>query len=523
MIPLFSVEQNRNADIYAIEKLQIPGIVLMENASRSIIEAFFNNFPEVNICDEIGIICGKGNNGGDGFAVARQLVNRGFKVNVLSIPERNGIKGDALINYNILSRLVKYNSNLKIKHFKSPKDLSVLAKCSVIFDALLGTGTKGELKEPYSLIINKLNSFNAIKIAIDLPSGLDVHNSTGSVIFNADLTVTLGEVKTGLFYGKGYENAGKIEKGSIGIGEEYFDGLQVNNYLIEPEDALQGLPEKTKSIHKYSAGKALVIAGSGSFPGAAALTANSCLKAGAGAVVLAFPNSIKQIIYHKITSATVSNYDDSGTEMLSKKNIEELKPKIEWADVVAVGPGIGRSPETVQAVKFLIQKYPSKTFVLDADAVFALNSVYNKINLRNNVLTPHHKEFAGLIGVSLQELEQNILKLGKKFSMSTKAYLVLKGAPTILFNPRGEVFINSTGNAGMAKFGMGDVLTGIIASLIAQNKIIEDSIISSVYLHSLTADLLLDKLTEFSINAEDIIINLPESIKFLRRSIVRNT
>jgi len=524
MIPLFTVEQNRNADMYAIEQLRISGVVLMENASRSIVETVFEKFKDINIFDEIGIISGKGNNGGDGFAVARQLVNRGFKVNVISIPKRNEIKGDALVNYNILTRLAIKNKNLKLKHFNSLRDLALLKNCSFIFDAVLGTGTKGKLKEPYVQIINKLNSFPAYKISIDLPSGLDVHNATGDVVFDADLTVTLGELKTGLFYGKGYVNSGEIGKGSIGIGSEYFDDLIVENYLVEPEDAYIGLPFKNKDIHKYSAGKVLVIAGSGSLPGASFLTTESVLKSGAGAVFLAFPQSIKELAQGRLKSAITLPYKDDD-ECLNKESLKDIHTKMNWADVVAIGPGLGRDPQTIEALLTIFEHHKTTKFVIDADAIFALNGKYKDFHLKDNVVTPHHKEFADLLGIELSIVENDLLNFGKRFVKETGSYLVLKGAPTIIFNPQGEVFINSTGNPGMAKFGSGDVLTGIITGFLAQThgKNIEKSLISAVYLHSLSADLLVETNSELCINSEDILENLPNAIKFLEDSIVPNT
>ncbi len=524
MVPLFSVDQNRNADKYAIEQLRIPGVVLMENASRSIIEAVFEKFNDINIFDEIGIVAGRGNNGGDGFSVARQLVNRGFKVNVISIPKKNEIKGDALVNYNVLTRLAKRNKNLKLKHFNSLGDLTILKNCSFIFDAVLGTGTKGKLKEPYTQIIDKLNSFPAYKISIDLPSGLDVHNASGDVVFNADLTVSLGELKTGLFYYKGYIYTGEIVKGSIGIGTEYFDDLSVENYLIEPEDAYMGLPYKAKDLHKYSAGKVLVVAGSGSLPGASFLTTESALKSGAGAVFLVFPKSIKELAQARLKSAITIPYKDDN-EYLSMKGLKDIHTKMNWADVVAIGPGLGRELQTVEALLTIFEHHKTTKFVIDADAIFALNGKYKNYNLKNNIITPHHKEFADLLGVELSTLENDLLNFGKRFVKETGSYLVLKGAPTIVFNPQGEVFINSTGNPGMAKFGSGDVLTGIIAGFLAQThgKNIEKALISAVYLHSLSADLLAEINSELCINSEDILKNLPKAIKFLEDSIVPNT
>jgi len=521
MIPLFKSQHVRAADSYAINKLGMPGIMLMENAAISIKDAIFKEFPKITSDYSFGIICGKGNNGGDGFTLARQLLIDGFNVKIISLAKEKELKGDALVNYKITKKIIRHYSKSTFVTYTSLKTLELLKKCYIIIDALLGTGSKGELREPYKAIIQKLNSFKKIKIAIDIPTGLNLENASGTTIFNSDLTVTLAELKTGLFYEKGYLTSGKVVKGSIGIGDHYFNSIDVNEYLIEPEDALIGLPEKGKNIEKYSAGKALIIAGSGDMPGAAIFATNGCMISGTGAGFLAFPKSVKIIPQKKINSAIVLPYNDSSKEYLSVENIEEIKEKINWADVIAIGPGLGRKIETIEAVHRILKLFPKKKMVLDADAIYALkNSVYKKFDLENKVLTPHHKEFADLLGISLGELKPNIIKFGKRFVKQTKSFLVLKGAPTIIFSPKGDIFINTAGNAGMAKFGTGDVLTGIITSFISQNKDIEKSVISAVYIHSLTADLLLKKETEFGLIPEKIYKNINKTILFLRKSIV---
>jgi len=521
MIPLFTTDQIRKADNYAINKLGISGVVLMENASLSIFNSIQNNFPELDMFDSIGIVCGKGNNGGDGFALARHFINNEFSVKILLVAKEKELKGDALINYSILKRLVKKRVNSEIILFKTKRDLTKLSSCSVIVDALLGTGAKGEIFDPYKSIIEYLNKLDTIKIAVDLPSGLDLINSTGTTIFNSDLTVTLAEFKTGLFYGKGYEVCNKVEKGSIGIGVEYFDELKVDDYMIEPEDALIGLPHKKKSIHKYSAGKVLVIAGSGLLPGAATLTANSALAAGAGAVVLAFPKSIRDIAHSKLAEATLFPYEDNGDEIFKEQNVNELKDRLEWADIIAIGPGLGRDDETSKAVLKLVKKYNYKKMVIDADAVIALGkNNYSKVNLRGKILTPHLNEFAQLLGIPIKKLRNNMLSIGKKFSQNSGSILILKGAPSIIFTQNGEALINSTGNEGMAKFGTGDVLTGMLAGFNSFSDTLEETTISSVYLHSLSADLLVAEKTKYSITATEIMENLPNAIKFLGNSLI---
>lgn len=524
MIPLFHTDQIREADNYAISQLGIPGIVLMENASLNIFSSILDFVPNLNTGDKIGVLTGKGNNGGDGLAVARHFINNGFDVKIISMSDGAELKGDALTNFKITSNLIKRNNNSHITKYQKASDLNKLKDCIIIIDALLGTGAKGELKEPYQTIVEKVNDFNAVRVAVDIPTGLNADEGSGKTVFDADLTGSLGEYKRGLFFGKGYAKAGKVVKGSIGIGSEYFDSLEVGDYLIEPEDAFDGLPQKKIDMHKYSAGKVLTIAGSGSLPGAAVFTANSVIKGGAGASVLAFPKSIKSIAQEKLESPTLHAYEDLNNECLSKENIDDIQYRINWADVIAMGPGLGREEQTVSAIQEILKKYKYKKFVIDADGVFALGKeVYKKVDLKDKVLTPHHKEFADLLGITVEELENDLLGTGKNFVQETKSFLVLKGAPTMIFNPAGECFVNSTGNPGMAKFGVGDVLTGIIAAFMAHSDDIESAIISAVYIHSLAGDMLLKELTEYGISATDLMENIPYAIKFIKNSILQST
>lgn len=517
MIPLYSTKQIRKLDDYAINKLGLPGVVLMENASREI----FNNISTSFEFNSIGFVCGKGNNGGDGFAAARHFVNAGYKVKVVYLGEQGELPPDSKMNFTVLKKMDLYKSNLSIIKYKSTKNLSSFNKVDIICDALLGSGSHGNLREPYLAIVHYLNKLQKFKVAIDIPTGLDVDKGFGEDIFHSDLTVTLGGFKKGLFFGNGYLYSGQIEKGSIGISDDYVNSFNTNEYLVEPEDALTGLPVKKKDIHKYSAGKVLSIAGSESFPGAAVLTSRAVLKIGAGASILGFPKSVRSFIQKKLGEVVVESYDDVNKGYFSEKNVDVLNQRIKWADVLIIGPGLGRDKNTQDAVIKLLKQYHRKKIVIDADAIFALNSgKYKGLNLNNFVLTPHHAEFANLIGISVSDLQKDILKQGKGFAKKTGAYLILKGAPTMIFTPGGDSLINSTGNPSLAKFGTGDVLAGFVGGLLAQQKDTEKALVTAVYIHSLIADLLMAKKTEYSVMANDLINGLPDAIKFLRNSFV---
>jgi NAD(P)H-hydrate epimerase len=520
MIPLYSTKQIRQIDEYAINKLGIPGVVLMENASREIFQKI-SELVEYSGFPRIGFVCGKGNNGGDGFAAARHFSNAGYEIVVIYLGTEKEMSDDCKFNFQVLKKLASVNKKIIIKKFTSVSSLNSLKEYSVVCDALLGSGSKGSLREPYLSIIKYLNKLEAFKVAIDIPTGLNADTGFAENSFSADFTITLGQLKKGLFLGDGYVYSGEVEKGGIGIPDSLYEKFTPTEYLIEPEDALQGLPVKAKNLHKYSAGKVLTIAGSGSLPGAAVLTSASALKIGAGASILCFPKSARELVHKKLGEVVVRAYEDLGKEYLSKKNIEELEEKIKWADVIAIGPGLGREKETQKAVISFLKRFHSKKIVIDADALFALGqNRYKKLNLKNSVLTPHHAEFANLIGISNSELKKDILKYGKAFIKRTKAYLVLKGAPTIIFTPEGDALINTTGNPALAKFGTGDVLTGFIAGLISQTKNIEKAVVSAVYIHSLAADILARKRTKLDIIASDIQNYIPQTIKFLVNSLV---
>lgn len=518
MIPLYSTSEIRNLDSFAIKRLEVPGIVLMENAAIGIYESILERVENIKC---VGVICGKGNNGGDGYAVARHFSNAGFDVKVLSLGSQKEMSEDCKINFRILKNLSDQRKNLIIKSYKSIKDVNWFKDCNIIIDAILGSGFIGELKEPYLSIVKSLNKLSAYKCAVDVPTGLNADCGYGTELFNCGLTVTLGEFKRGLFIGKGYEFCGEVVLKEIGIGTDYFNSINSDTYLIEPEDVYSNLPKRGKSVHKYSAGKVLTIAGSYKYPGAASLTSQSALIAGAGASVLAIPESTKKLIHKDILEVVVESYGNEKTKYFDNNGLKSLQQKISWADVVAIGPGLGREEETIKAVQNFLLNQDFKFAVIDADALFALDeSFLKKVKLKKCILTPHISEFSSMIGIEPDLIKKDILRYGKDFAQKHECVLVLKGAPTTIFNKDGEAFINSVGNSGMAKFGSGDVLTGIIAGLLSQNKNLENSAIQGVYLHSLAADLLLTEKPISNYIASDIINNYPNAVKFLEDSFV---
>lgn len=518
MIPLYSTAQIRNFDSFAINSLNVPSIVLMENAAKNISNLILGKFENLN---SVGIICGKGNNGGDGFAVARHLSNSGLKIICIYIGDENEMSDDCRTNYRILSNISKNRKNVRIKKFISLDDIAKLKNTDVIIDAILGSGFSGELKEPILSIIKKINSYSNKKVAIDVPTGLNSDSGYGSLVFNADMTITLGEFKKGLFISKGYESCGEIFLEEIGVGRDYFDKIITSAYLVEQEDIYSFLPKRSKTLNKYSAGKVLSISGSYDYPGAAILTSGSAFLSGAGAVILAVPDLVKKYIYKNLPEVVIQVYGNKNSKFINADDYQNLQQKIKWSDVVALGSGLGREDETIEFVNLFLSKKEYKSCVIDADALFAIKDNLNKINFSNCILTPHLGEFSFLINTPVEDIKKDIINYGIEFTKKHKTTLVLKGAPTIIFNKEGKSFVNSSGNSGLAKFGSGDVLTGIISGLLSQSKNILQSSIAGVYIQGLIADLLKIKKSEYSIMSSEIMKNIPISINFLRSSFAK--
>ncbi|HSL90105.1 MAG TPA: NAD(P)H-hydrate epimerase, partial [Ignavibacteriaceae bacterium] len=413
MIPLYTTSNIREIDNYAINSLGVPGVVLMENAAIGIIDAMDEKLDLHSNTIKIGIVCGKGNNGGDGYAVARHLSNLGHKIKVITFGSEKDMSDDCKINYNILNNLASSRQHISIKKYKSFKDLKFLSDSNIIVDAILGTGVTGDLKSPLSDTIKYLNSLPAIRLAIDIPTGLNADTGQGEDVFNSDFTVTLGDYKRGLFIVDGSKFSGEIIRKEIGIGSDFLQKFSVQDYLIEPEDIYKLLPVKGKSINKYTAGKVFIIAGSGKYPGAADLTSQSALRSGAGAVILAFPESPRKMIQRKLAEIVFETYD-SDFDGLTTNAVKNFKDKINWADVLAVGPGIDRNPDTMDAVLQLLKTRKNKPLVLDADGLYALkNGAFKNFNLSNVILTPHLGEFSNLIDLPIHKVKEDLLSYGK--------------------------------------------------------------------------------------------------------------
>lgn len=502
-------------DRYAIDTLKIPGLILMENAGRGVVEMMEKHFGSM-AGKTVIIVCGKGNNGGDGYVVARHLFNRGARIVVVLIGEAFELKGDAKVNFESIRKIAskfKTDGKLQIKELKSKRSLKLLPKADIIVDAIFGTGFSGEVREPYKSIIDWINKTKCKKVSIDIPSGVNADNGeVSNVAVKADLTVTMALRKIGLITGEGRSYAGKVEVVDISMPSETLKKLQT--FIVGADDVRRVLPRRPINAHKHSVGKIFVLAGSTGFTGAAAMTASTAMKAGAGAVILGTPKSVYPILAKKLTEVMVEPLIDTEEGTLSLAAYDKVITHLKWSDLMICGPGISRNPETCQLVWRLISEYDKK-ILIDADG---LNNLSEKISFLKNhrsreiIITPHTGELSRLTGLSSTEIEKNRVTIAKQVAKQFRLTLVLKGAPTITADEDGKVYINSTGNPGMASAGMGDILAGLIGGLWSQGMDRTDAAYSGVYLHGRAGDLAKNKFGEKSLLAMDVQDFLPKSI-----------
>lgn len=509
----FVLNANEMAQIdrFTIEEIKIPGVVLMENAGRGVVEEIEIFLGDV-VDKHILIFCGKGNNGGDGYVIARHLNNRGAKVDIFLASKKEAIKGDALINLKILE-----NMGLDIREISSVDQIPDFNRIDLIVDALLGTGVTGAVTGFFAELIDYMNALPAPIVSVDLPSGMEADTGVvyGSCI-KADITITLANLKTGLLFSPARDQAGEIVVVDISVPPEVSEKFHGHKFLVEQNDIRRRLPRRKLDAHKTSCGKVAVFAGSVGMTGAATLASIATLQVGAGLTKLGIPASLNPILEQKVTEVMTVPLAETEVQSISIKAKDQIADLLDWAEVLAVGPGLSTHPETVEFVKWLL-KSVEKPMVLDADG---LNALTNSPEFIKNypadlVITPHPGELARLINRSIGDIQKDRLNIIRKLTQDWGKVIVLKGGPTVTAAPNGDLFINSTGNPGMATGGSGDVLTGVIAGLLAQKLNVTDAAIVGVYLHGLAADLAADDLSEMGMIAGDISDYLPAAIKEL--------
>ena len=512
----------RRIDQDTIEGIGIPGIVLMETAGSAIVRAIERHYPT---CQRIGILAGKGNNGGDGIVIARQLAHVGGDVRIFLVSPPDSFTGEAHINLQIAKRLgLQIEEILTDTGFYDTGDVpTTLASCELFVDAIFGTGLRGAVRSPIASIINAINSLPIPVLSVDLPSGLDA--DTGHPLgtcLQADRTVTIGLPKRGLLMHPGAELAGKLEVVDIGFPEQVVDAQDIKVNWTTATQASQWVPPRPPASHKGSYGRVLVVAGSTGMTGAAALASEAALRAGAGLVTLATPkhlNPILEGLLPEVMTLPLPETEAGSLAVSATSAILEFAEKTK--SVLAIGPGLSQHSETVSLVHELIRENReqglSLRMVIDADGLNALSQDRNIISLldRETVLTPHPGEMARLTDASVSTLEKDRIHTAQQFASEHSLTLVFKGAPTVSADANGEVWINSTGNPGMGTGGMGDVLTGVIAGLMAQGIASETAAALGVYLHGLAGDIAAEALGRHGLIASDVLKAVPQAIASL--------
>ena len=510
-------EQMRICDRYAIEKLHIPGLVLMENAGRGVVDEICRTYGSL-YGKSVLIFCGKGNNGGDGFVIARHLNRLGADVVVYFLGRASDLKGDAKTNYQILASISADESitgSLKILEAATPQALRSIPRSDFAIDAIFGTGFDGAIGGVHRKAIEFINRSSAKRIAVDMPSGLNPDDGlVESVAVKADLTVTMAFRKCGLTLSKASDYTGRVKVVDIGIAPAQIAASQKpDTFRIHAEDVRSALPKRPLTSHKYSFGKIYVLAGATGYTGAAAMVANSALRSGGGMVVLGTPKSVYPILAKKLNEVIVEPLKETVNGTISLAAIDSIRKRIEWSDVLVVGPGLTKDPETQQVILEILKNSRATTLV-DADGLSAVpvsSAVWRSNRSKEVILTPHVGELSRFVGIDANQIEDGRIEITRQIAERLGVTLILKGAPTITASKDGTVYINSTGNPGMATAGTGDILSGIIAGLLSQDMSPAIAAYAGVYLHGLAGDIAQERIGARSVMAMDLYEVLPDA------------
>jgi hydroxyethylthiazole kinase-like uncharacterized protein yjeF len=505
--------QMKEIDRRTIEEIGIPGPVLMENAGIRITAAIVKRFPRI-VEEHIVVIAGKGNNGGDGFVVARHLYNMGARPTVLLLAGKEEAKGDAALNLAIAERI-------GIEIIETPTEAEWKKHrieawhASVIVDAIFGTGLLKPAEGLFAAAIEDINKSKAFKVAVDIPSGLssDVHLVTGPAI-KADLTVALAAPKIGHVLPPAEDYVGELVVADISVPAFLFDEPSLKLEFVEKAKLAPYFKKRPKDSHKGNYGHLFILAGSLGKTGAAVMAGTAALRTGAGLVTVGTPQSCLPMIARPMKELMTEALPETPQKTLSAAALPLIVDLMKGKNAVLIGPGISTNPSTAKLATSLLPKIKIPV-VIDADGLNILAD--NPDALRSlpkpAVLTPHPGEFARLVRRSIKDVLDHRLELVPRFAESHGIFIVFKGYRTLIATPEGRVYINPTGNPGMATGGSGDVLSGMIASLLMQEKDVLGATLAAVYLHGLSGDIAARKLGERGLIAGDLIKYLPKALK----------
>ena len=518
---VLNAAQMREADRRTVDDIGIPSLVLMENAGRqtvAAIEAMYSDLAD----RQVAVLCGRGNNGGDGFVVARTLAQRGVDVSVFLIGRVSEVRGDARINLDILGRL-----GLTVVEVADSQawelHLSEVSDCTLIVDAIFGTGLNAPISGFIESVVADVNASGIPVVAIDLPSGLsaDSPEPIGPSI-EAGLTVTLAAPKVSLVLPPAETRAGDIVIADIGIPGEVLDAVDGPLVdLLTRASMRELIAPRSADSHKGDYGRVLIVAGSRGKTGAAYLSAVGALRSGAGLVTIATPAGCQEVVAAMGPEYMTEALPETG-EGLDPDAVDRV---LEIArDVLAIGPGLGQAAGTREFIRRLVDR-ATMTLVIDADGLNAFVGDPDRLSGREGrdiIITPHPGEMARLVGMSTDEVQASRLEIAGNFAAAHHVFVVLKGHRTLIATPDRKIFINPTGNPGMATGGTGDVLTGMIAAWLAQLLDAEAACKLAVYLHGLAGDLAEADEGEVAMTAADVAGHLGDAMLELtgRRRIV---
>jgi len=510
---IITAAEMRETDRVTSERFGVPSHDLMENAGSAVAHFVLLRYPSAS---RIGVICGKGNNGGDGFVAARKLHEAGKAVRVLLLAEQKELRGDAaqmFARLPVAPVLVRSSAELKQEAARTVFDSDLL------IDAILGTGFRPPLSGVYAEAIAAMNASSAMVVAVDIPSGADADlmgEQVGSVA-RADAIVTFTAPRQAHVFGGLTQGTTSISP--IGSPDEAIvSSLRLN--LITPREIVPLIGPRPAASNKGNFGHVLVVGGSLGKAGAAAMAGMAVLRSGAGLSTVAVPKSILPTVAGFHPELMTEPLAETKVGSISLRALRGLNQLAEGMTVLAIGPGISRVPETSKLVRSLV-KEQDLPVVLDADGLNAFANRAGELNGkgRSLVVTPHPGEMARLLGATIAAVQRDRINVARKFARERQVIVVLKGHRTLIADSSGEVWVNTTGNPGMSTGGTGDILTGMAAGMVAQSpKRVLDAIIAAVYLHGLAGDVGREQMGEHSLVATDLLSALPEAFRRVRQA-----
>lgn len=508
--------QIRSIEKHTFNEYGMPSIVLMERAGQAVADAVLSiadDATEAGLRPHVIVLCGSGGNGGDGFVAARDLLFAGLPVSVFAVPSRGRPSDDAEVERAYLERVAPEQTLTVVADEEVLHVLEdLMDEDAIVVDALFGIGLDRPVEGVPADIIQIVNASPAhAVVAVDIPSGIecDTGRALGTAVYASD-TVTFGLPKLGLYMGTGAEAAGEVQVDPLIYPDILLEQSTIRVELTEAPE----FPERMRTMHKATYGKVAIIAGSPDYTGAPVFAAEAALAAGTGTVHLVVPERIADVVRVKVDGPIVHA---APGDVLTVEAIPDLLPLLEDASAVLMGPGLGRDPRTLEAI-LLLAGAVKQTLILDGDALFACVGHLDVLWKREapTILTPHAAEFARLVGLNPEDVEQgDVLERARELAAQASAVVHLKGHRSLTVLPDGSVSINTTGNPGMAKPGMGDALAGIILSLVGRGITPGLATAQAAYLHGLAGDVVAELTGEESVSTPDVISALGITIKEL--------